>query len=125
MITIKLDIAPIFSNAISAIAGFLVLYSYFSLHRKPASLKMIIILSASDLIFHLMLIFKILNLDPYLISTGDTIASMTIDFSMLWAANIAIFLCKSLVEQDQPNAEKWITISFIILFLLCLPLTFM
>ena len=102
------------AEVLSAIACLCLISYYFKQKIKPISFKMIVILSASDLLFHIAFVFYFwLNVQLMLLPVN-----LALQFSVFWSSNISFFVLKSLEMDDLSAPKKYFKKSFILLFLL-------
>ena len=113
------SLSSLLPNAISAIACLFLFCGYFAIPKKTIGLKMIFVMSVSDFIFHISMIFLdsryIFEMNP-MQDEMDMQSTMTLNltqkgilafighlcsrFSLLWACNMALFLSKLLSMKE-------------------------
>ena len=117
-------------HSVSIIACIIMICFYRTIRLKTQSIKMILVISVSDLIFHIAMIFVTLlrmslfddtmNSSSVLLKivvfTNAFIINVSLRFSLFWACNIAYFLHALLNMQGASNASTnykhgaWVTL---------------
>ena len=107
------------ANGCSLIGGLLMLWRVYHTNKKPVSLKMIVILTVSDLFLSLTVLVWTFGFD---IESMDTPAIIRIiltncmEFSILWSCGIARFIYKSIGGNEISDQEQYLRRSLIFCF---------
>ena len=116
-------------HSISLVACAYLFYCYSTIPKKTIGVKMIFIISLSDFIFHVSALVLVVCLH-----LGDSsfierlqrfilfIAECSLIFSMLWACNIAFFLCQLLQMKQISNPATYLDYSLRVILILTVTL---
>ena len=104
------------ASGCSLIGGLLMLWRFYHTNKKPVSLKMIVILTISDLLLSLSVLVWTLGYDiesldsPFILKV---LLASCMEFSILWACIIARFVYKSIEGNEISNQEQYLQKSVI------------
>jgi len=111
------------TNPISILACIWLFYSYIRMPNKTLGAKMIVVLSASDFVFHVMTMLTIFLINSKLIIITATVVGVAVRFSVFWTCNIAILLNKLLSMKEMTNLKNYFNCTFISILILSLILS--
>ncbi len=117
-------IETVFPSIISCSACLWLFLNYYKLSRKTIGLKMILMLSISDIIFH---IATLINSNPSEFIRGpflNTIQALSKSFSTAWPSAIA-YLAYSSLRQQFSDPKKYYKKSVFLVFIISLIVSLM
>lgn len=97
----------IIPNALSLLTCLWFFYCYFKTNPTSLSFRMVIILSISDFILHLMMLAIFLVPSETLVITAIIISNLALRFSIFWILAIAFFLYRltNIRKPHYPSAK--------------------
>lgn len=119
------DLVKIIPQTLSILACLYLFYSYKNLHTKSIGIKMIFILSLSDLAFHCGVVIGTFVPSVGVQAIGNLMANIFLRFSIFWASSMSYFLYKLLSAGEDFNQAGYPKKSFAALFTLSCILTFL